>query len=234
MSGVSRQLPLELKLPVKASLNDYLASDRDVVIASLNNLLANNTENLLYLAGSTGCGKSHLLSAACQLASQRGLSIIYLPMKQHRDFIPQICEGLEQAELVCIDDIDQVAGLADWEQALFHLFNRLRDGQRKLVVTGQVSAANLEIKLPDLKSRLGWGVSHTLKALDDEEKKQLLQQHSAQQGMELPDDTASYLMNHHSRQTGDLLQALDKLERASMAAQRKLTIPFVKQILGNH
>ncbi len=232
MAAENIQLPLELKLPVKAQLQDYIAENRQTVIASLQHLLEQNNHNLVFLSGSGSSGKTHLLSALCQLADQQQLSVIYLPLKEHASLPVDICEGLEQADLVCLDDIDRIAGRADWEQALFHLFNRLRDNRRRLLVSAAEPAVSLDINLPDLKSRLAWGVSHTLKTLSDNDKKKLLQQRALQQGMDLPDETVNYLMNHHSRHTGDLINALDQLERASMAAQRKLTVPFIKDVLS--
>ncbi len=227
----SQQLPLALKLPVKTRLEDYIAEDPQPLLASLLSLLDDASCQLVYLYGPTDAGKTHLLGALCQQADAAGKSVMYLSLKEYPAFTPEILESLEQAELVCLDDIDRIAGISEWETALFHLFNRLRDSGRKLLVSAAQPPTLLDIRLPDLKSRLAWGVSHVLKPLTDEEKKTLLQQRADQLGMSLPDDSVNYLLNHHSRHTGDLLQALDRLERASMAAKRKLTVPFVREVL---
>ena len=225
------QIPLELKLPVKADLNDFVASNRQEITRALQTVIQSEEHVFLYIWGSAATGKTHLLSALCQLAENASLTIIYLPLKQASDLSPEICEGLESADIICIDDIEQIAGNPEWENSLFHLYNRIRDTGKKLVISSSQSPAAIPIGLPDLKSRLAWGITLTLKNLTDEDKKVILQQRALHLGMELPDDTGNYLLRHHSRTITALLTTLDKLDHASLAAQRKLTVPFVKDFL---
>ena len=225
------QIPLELKLPVKAELDDFIASNQREIINAITKLLDDDGHQFVYIWGGRTTGKTHLLSAVCQLAEKQHLQAIYLPLNQFAQLSPEICDGLEAAEVICIDNIDQIAGRTDWEQAIFHLYNRARDAGRKLLVSGNQNPLELPITLADLKSRLAWGITLALQPLTDEQKKMLLQQRANQLGMQLPDETVSYLLTHHSRTLSDLLDTLDKLERASLAAQRKLTVPFVKEFL---
>ena len=234
MAPAPSQLPLALKLPVKTCLEDYIAEDKAVLLASLQRLLSEPDTQLVYLSGPADAGKTHLLSAICKLADEQHRLVMYLPLGEHQSFSPDILESFEQADLVCLDDIDNIAGQSVWETALFHLFNRRRDSGRKLLISASSPVQQTAIELPHLKSRLAWGVSHSLKPLSDTQKKTLLQQRARQLGMDLPDETVNFLLNHHSRHTGDLLSALDRLERASMAAMRKLTVPFTREVLGNH
>ena len=78
---------------------------------------------------------------------KNSLAIIYLPLKQAADFTPEICEGLESADVICIDDIDVIAGNKDWEIALFNLYNRIRDNHKKLFITATSNTASLPIDL---------------------------------------------------------------------------------------
>lgn len=227
------QIPLELKLPVKAELDDFIADNQREIVKAIKNLLDADGHQFLYLWGGQATGKTHLLSAVCQLAETQQLQAVYLPLDQYTQISPDMCDGLEAADVICIDDIDQIAGNTDWEQAVFHLYNRVRDAGGKLLISSNQSPGQVPILLADLKSRLAWGVTVALQPLTDAQKQMLLQQRAHQLGMLLPDETVSYLLSHHSRTLPDLLDTLDKLERASLAAQRKLTVPFVKEVLNS-
>jgi DnaA family protein len=226
------QIPLELKLPVRAELRDFIASNSDEIISAIKQTVVSSQHEFLYLWSAERSGKTHLLSALCSLAEQSGQTVIYLPMQQANDLSPEIFEGLEAADIVCIDDIDWIAGNPDWEQAVFNLYNRLRDRNRKLVVTSHSSPASIPVSLPDLKSRLAWGISLGIASLDDSDKKNILQLRAKNTGMELSDEAVSYLLNHHSRDLASLIQTLDKLENASLIEKRKVTIPFLKDQLS--
>ena len=225
------QLPLELKLPVKATLEDFVASNKSEIKAAFNSLVKAENHSFIFLWSQPGQGKTHLLSALCQLAESHNDVIAYLPLKQADEFPVEICEGLEHSNIICIDDIDVISGNKDWEIALFNLYNRIKDNDHKLIVTADCSPGSLTIQLPDLKSRLSWGISLAVPALDDAQKKMVLQKKAQASGMVLQSDTADYLLTHHSRSLKDLTKTLTDLEHATLVAKRKLTIPFVRDFL---
>ena len=227
------QIPLELKLPVKADLDDFVSPQKPEIMRSIETLIGKDEHMYLYFGAQAESGKTHLLSSICQLAEKAGKTAIYLPLKQASEFSVAICEGLEEADIVCIDDIDAITGKPDWELALFNLYNNIVSKGHQLVVSGNNTPTNLDISLKDLKSRLSWGITLFLKPLDDEDKSQVLKIRAAKLGMPLPQETITYLLRHHSRTMNSLLQTLEILERESMAAQRKLTVPFVKSVLEN-
>lgn len=231
---VTAQLPLALKLPLSVTLDDFSGTGRDDIIAAVNSLLQSPTHAMLYLWGADSTGKSHLLSAACVAAQQAGLSVAYLPLAETDSLDPAICEGLEHAGLLCLDDVERVAGDAAWEHALFNLYNRIRDGGNRLIISSRFSPTAIPVSLADLKSRLAWGTTLALRALNDAEKRQVLQQRAQQWGLQLPDDSTNYLLNHHARGLAELIDTLEQLERASLAAQRRLTLPFVRDFLRQH
>jgi len=226
------QIPLELKLPVKASFDDFVSNQKQEITSAIQELINKFEHHFIFLSGANATGKTHLLSALCQSAETADQSIIYLPLQQADEFPPEICEGIETADIICLDDIDAIAGNNDWEIALFNLYNRLRDHGKNLIISSQYSIGEIPIQLPDLKSRLAWGINITLKALSDENKKLILKNRAEQLGMKLPEEASNYLLRHQSRTMTDLLDTLNKLERASLAAQRKLTIPFIKGFLN--
>jgi len=226
------QIPLELKLPVRAELEDFIARNSDEITTAAKQVVDSSRHEFLYIWSAQRSGKTHLLSALCSMAEKSEQTVIYLPMQQANDLSPEIFEGLETADIICIDDIDMIAGNPDWEQALFNLYNRLRDSHRKLVVTSHASPASIPISLPDLKSRLAWGITLGIASLSDSDKKHILQLRAKNIGMELSDEAVSYLLNHFSRDLASLIKILEKLENASLIEKRKVTIPFLKDQLG--
>jgi DnaA family protein len=189
-------------------------------------------ELFVYLYGRKNTGKSYLLQAVCNEAELLGMSAIYLPLSQTTELSVEMLEGLEHFQLVCLDDVGAVIGDSVWQEALFHLFNRIRDVGHSLLISGDDSPANSQIELQDLRSRLAWGLTFKLEVLSDEQKREAIQQEAAARGLVLADEVAQYLLNHGARDLSKQFEYLDQLDRASLQAQRKLTIPFAKQVLG--
>ena len=231
MSATStvKQLPLGMWLREGASFDNFLASSlNQPLLASLKN----SEEQFVFLWGAESAGKSHLLQAACHAATARSDSSVYLPMSEAAQFAPEMLEGFEQMSLVAIDDVDAIAADRVWETALFDLYNRIRDtGVARLLVAANKPLPELGLVLPDLQSRLGWGLVYQVQAMDDAEKLLALKQRADSRGFELPDDVANYLLRHYQRQTSALFELLDRLDQHSLAEQRRLTIPFVKQVI---
>lgn len=185
----------------------------------------------LYLWGESGCGKSHLLQACCKRAAENNISVAYLPMQVFRDKPASILEGLDQQQLVCVDDLHVIAGDRSWEEALFHLYNALNDREAVMLMTATVSPTGIKIGLADLKSRLGWGLVYQLQSLSEEEKYLLLKRKADLRGFELPDEVIEYLKVHCRRDLHSLLSILDRIDQASITEQRKITVPFVKTLI---
>ncbi|MGD8483959.1 MAG: DnaA regulatory inactivator Hda [Thioalkalispiraceae bacterium] len=226
---MSFQLPLGITWRDHATFNNFYTGKNAQLVSSL--VLA--TEPLIYLWGEAGSGKSHLLQAVCHKASEQGGSQqpLYLPMQELVELPAAMLEGMEGMNPVCIDDVQCIAGNPQWETALFHLFNRLRDQGVRLIISASAAPAQLGIQLPDLVTRLAWGAVYQLQPLDDDGKRVALQQRATQRGLELPDEVVQYVLKRSARDMSSLFELLDKLDAASLAAQRKLTIPFVKPFL---
>ena len=122
--------------------------------------------------------------------------------------------------------------MPEWAEALFHLFNRIRDAGHYLLIAADAAPRQLEIALPDLDSRLRWGVVLRIQALDDDGKLAALRARAYDRGIDLSEEVAQFILNRSPRQTGELFLLLDHLDQASLSAKRKVTIPFVKQLLG--
>jgi len=228
VSDTVKQLPLSMWLREGANFDNYFASLNRPLLASLNN----SEEQFVFLWGTESVGKTHLLQAACHAATARGEGSVYLPMSEAAQFAPEMLEGLEHLALVAIDDVNVIAGDRDWETALFNLYNRIRDtGTGRLLVAANKPLPELGLQLPDLQSRLSWGLVYQVQTMSDDEKLLALKQRADSRGFELPDEVANYLLRHYQRQTTALFELLDRLDQHSLAEQRRLTIPFVKQVI---
>ena len=134
--------------------------------------------------------------------------------------------------MICIDDIDAICGDKLWEESLFHFYNKIRDHQNaRLIISSQMPPTQIPIALPDLKSRLSWGLVYQVNELDEESKARLLQILAEKRGFNLPESVIQFIISRASRNMHDLEQLLNKLDEASLIMQRKITIPFVKQVL---
>ncbi|PCF94887.1 DnaA regulatory inactivator Hda [Vreelandella nigrificans] len=233
MSRMPAQLPLGVGLRDDATFNNYYVSSANAsLVEYFTRQLEPNAEPFLYLWGAPGSGRSHLLQAACNAASDADKRALYLPLADLGHFPPLMLEEIERLDIVAIDDLEYVVGRKRWEEALFHAFNRLRDAGKALVIASSSPPRQLDVVLPDLASRLTWGVTFHLHPLDDAERLGALKLRAKVRGMQLPDDVGRYILHRGPRDLNELCRALETLDQASLSAKRKLTIPFVKSALN--
>jgi len=224
------QLPLQFDLDAAAQFENFFATDNQQLLARLQQA-ASGGEHFVYVYGETGTGKSHLAQACCHQASALKLSAAYIPFKEPA-LEPELLDGLEQFDLLVIDDIQCRLGDADWEEALFDLYNRCKESGTNLVFFSRYSVLHLGSILADLHSRLSAMEIYQVKPIVTSDLKQFLIWRAARYGLTISEELAHFLLSRVPRDTAHLVQLLRTLDRSSLAHQRKLTIPFVKQILG--
>jgi DnaA-homolog protein len=229
---------LALKFPDDETFASFYPGQNSSVLTQLKNSVVGLGEPVLYMWGEAGSGRSHLLHALCSEVDERGESVAYIPLKHYQGMTLDIFENMEQVTLVCIDDIGAIAGNEKWEKALFDFYNRWSDNKENrppgasLVLCASNLPKQLGLKLHDLISRLEWGACYHLTPLNEEDKLGALQLRAQLKGMKLPVDVGRFLLNRLSRDMNTLLDTLDQLDNASLEAKRKLTIPFVKEVLA--
>ncbi|MES9941949.1 MAG: DnaA regulatory inactivator Hda [Candidatus Thiodiazotropha sp. 6PLUC2] len=221
------QLPLGLSIRPRVDFRHFVIGRNGEAVSRLRT----ETDPYIYLWGDSGCGKSHLLQAACQQSQANGQQPAYLPFKSEHGLQPAMLEGLESFSLVCLDDLQVLAGDRAWEVAIFNLFNQLREHHAHLIIACDRPPGQLALQLPDLASRLTWGPCYHLFPLNDEERLELLLSSAESRGMSMSVDTARFLLQRTPRDIHFLTILIDRLDQASLAAQRKLTIPFVREAL---
>jgi DnaA family protein len=224
------QLPLALRWPRRQRFDHFHAGANAAALAAVEQLAREPGAPWLYLHGPAGCGKSHLLMAACQAAGEAGRSVQYLPLARLADRAAAI-RGVAGGALLGLDDLGAIAGEREAEHALFDLYNRARAEGAALLFAAEAAPAQLGLGLPDLRSRLGACTQFTLKPLEDAERRAVLKAQAGLRGIELDDHVLDWLFARHTRDLGALLDLLDRLDQASLAAQRRVTIPFLRNLL---
>ena len=222
------QLVLPLQLADHAVFASLFESGNETLVATLAELAAGKSAEGCWLWGGVATGKTHLLQAVCESA---GDGSVYLPLDMLDAAGPGILEGLAGRAVVCIDDIERVAGKSDWELALFNLFNDLQEAGGQLVVAAAAAPRECGFALADLASRMSRLPVFQIHSLDDAERVAALQLRARHRGLELPDESAAYLLKRSRRDMASLYELLDRLDLEALRAQRRLTIPFVRDVL---
>ena len=223
-----QQIPLGVQLQDRTVFASFLAGGNAVALAAVQAVAYDGSERCVYLHGMAGSGRSHLLQALC--AAVPGSA--YFPLAQLLASGPEVLEGADQLAAVVLDDLHLVVGDADWERRLFTLYNDCDARGTRLVVAASQPATGLGVALPDLRSRLASMPHFALHPLDEAQQREALQLRAAQRGLELPDETVRYLQRRYARDMSSMQALLDKLDAASLEEQRRITVPFIRQVTG--
>ncbi len=231
MRSAQPQLWLELPLPQSRRLSDFIVGPNTEALARVRKLAEGALPGFqaVWLEGPQAAGKSHLLQGACDLAATAGITIAYLPAARMPG--PEALDGLQGFGLVALDDVDLLLGERGWEEALMALYQGLQQQAGRLLLASRHSAAAVRPLLPDLGSRLRAAEGFRLQPLPESDLARLLRMYAARTGLALPDEVTGFLLHRLPRTQQALLSALDELDQAALARQRRLTVPFVKEVL---
>ena len=233
---MSRQLPLNLRLKDASSFGNFFSGPNREVLEQLRASVvkaATQTDAataMLYLWGAEGSGKTHLLQAACRLAQELGMAPAYVPLADVMALTPSLLEDIEAMPLVCLDDVEHVAGKPEWEAALFSVVERMRATSGMLAVGAGAPPDRLGLKLPDLASRLAGGTTYAMQPLSDAQKLEAVRLRAQHRGFDMPEDEDRYILSRYPRDLHSLFDLLDRIDRATLAEQRRVTIPFLRRM----
>jgi len=214
---VNKQLTLDIKLRDDATFANYVGVAAKSVLEA---------GPWAYVYGQPGSGRTHLLQSCCH----HYVGSIYLAGLGNLS--PEVLDGLASLEVICIDDIEDILGDVDWEEAIFHLMNAVKDQGKRIFIAGPKRASGLKVKLPDLHSRLVAAMPIETDELNDEEKLSVLMQRAHGQGFYLGRDVGRFILSRSGRDMGQLLDLVHKLEIETLCQGKRVTIPFVKQTLS--
>jgi DnaA family protein len=228
---MAQQQPLQFTYNTDTNFASFHAGCNQELVQQLQLGASGNGEQQIFIWGQLGQGKSHLLQACCHVAHNHQQSHFYLALAQTQTTNPDILSGLENTRLVCIDDIQTIAGNTEWEQAFFRFYNLHREQGNHLIIASSEAPAKLNIALPDLKTRLTWGLCLKINVMNDEQRIAALAMKAKTMGLEITPRTGQFLLSRCTRDLPSLWTLLEKIDYATLAAQRKPTIPLIKEIL---
>ena len=209
-----QQLLLDIRPPALPDLAHFVVGRNHELMTQLQAMLQNRaSERMVYLWGAPSCGKTYLLQAWTQACRSRGWSVA--------------TSSQDEAEVVVTDHADE------WDEsqqlAAFAAYNHVREAGGLWLAAGRLPPADLPL-MPELKTRLGWGLVFHVDGLDDAEKHAALAQHARGLGFKLEPQVADYLLNHYPRDLGSLLRVLEALDRLSLETKRPITLPLLRQL----
>ena len=229
--GSGQQIPLNLRYPPDQRLASFVGAPPGA-IAHLQ-ALAVEARDCLYLQGAEATGKTHLALAVCAAADAAKRRATYLPLHAARGRLRAALDAIEGNDVVALDGLEAIAGERDDEVALFDFYNRARADGVAVVYTALAAPDALPLVLADLRSRLAQCTRVTLPALDDAGRRRILRDRAQRRGLAMDDAALDWLLHRFGRGIAELTGLLDTLDRASLAAQRRVTVPFLRQVLGS-
>jgi DnaA family protein len=229
---MSSQLPLVLRWPAQQRFETWVAGDNAAALAQLRQAAETPDKDWVFTSGPAGSGKTHLLIAACAAANEHGRSAQYLALKKLPADRAAAIRAFGGSDLLALDDVGAIAGDRDAEHALFDLYNRGKAEKSTLLFAASTPPGQLGIGLPDLVSRLSACTQATLKPLDDNARRQAVRQRAQLRGLMLDDAVLDWLFARTQRDLGSLTALIERLDRESLAAKRRITVPFLRKLLG--
>ena len=228
------QLPLDFELKVDATFDNFIEGENKLLLQALKDISQAQPE-FLYFYGAAGTGKSHLLQAlAHTTAEQINFNLAYLPLDSDM-VVPQVLEGFEAFDCVCLDSFQSIIdkpNTNEWQESIFHLYNQLKEQDKSLIIAANEAPIGLALELQDLKSRLSAMLIHEIKPLSEQDKLLFIKEKSQEKGLALNDDLANFILARSKRDLAAINAALEKLDAASLQAKRKITKPFIKEVLS--
>lgn len=224
------QLPLALRYPPDQRLESFIAAPPGA-IAQLHELAQAREADWLYLAGATGTGKTHLALALCAAADEAGRRAAYLPLTAASGRLRDALDALEGNDVLALDGLEAIAGNRDDQIALFDFHNRARSAGVNLLYTARDVPDILPLVLPDLRSRLSQNARILLHPLDDASRAEVLRDRAQRRGLVLEEAAIDWMLSRTERNLASLVALLDRLDRESLAAHRKITVPFLRRVM---
>ncbi len=228
---MSIQFPLAFEFQSNQGFNTFFTASNQGIVTQLQKLILGTGERQIFLYGEAALGKSHLLQACCQFAHKQGMNPFYYPFEKKRLPSLSMLENLEKVQLVCFDNINEIIGNLDWEQALLNFLNQDAENNNRLILTARINPKEIGVKLPDLKNSLNSGLSLKLNPLEQSETITALIYKANYMGITISRKVGHFLVTHYASDLPSMWILLEQLDKATLSAQRKLTIPFLKQIL---
>ena len=229
---MNRQIPLDLRWAPHQRLDAFWPGTNTVALREVSTLVQSAGGEWVFLHGQASTGKTHLLIGACRAVVEAGDAGRYVSLSDVPAQRAGAITGIPAEGLIAVDGIERVAGDRDAERALFDLFNRARAAGARMLFAARGAPGALGIGLPDLVSRLAACIQCTLHPLDDAGRRAMLRLLAGRMGLRLDDEVLDWWFARQPRDPASTVVLLQRIDRAALAAQRRVTIPFLRELLG--
>ena len=221
---MAQQLTFELAGTPPATFESFVTGPNVEAVQTLQSIANHELrETGVVLWGAAGAGKTHLLQAAIEHAAAHGRAAIFVADPHAHFVMPETTHAM-----VAVDRVD--AADADAQARLFTLYNRLAELGGQLLASAAVPPGCMGLR-DDLRTRLGWGLVFEIVPLSDADKPSALAAFAHARGFRLSDEVIDWLLAHGRRDMASLVQTLEALDRHSLALQRPVTVPLLRDWL---
>lgn len=216
MQGM-KQLALELASPPAPTLDNFVVGDNAEIVTALRMLSrGEGADRFVYLWGSAGSGRTHLLRATLHALQATGRTV-------HAGL-----DAVGADDVLGIDDVERLD--AQGQVRLFNIYNELKDGAGVLLATGPLPPGRLALRA-DLLTRLAWGLVYEVRALSEDDGRAAIMEYAKSRGFALPSEVADYLLVRVPRDLSSLRALVDTLDRLSLEQKRAVTVPLAREVL---
>jgi len=222
------QLTFPWSKPNNSSFDDFYFEKNNLSI--LENLKSGDD---LVIYGLSKVGKSFLLQSLCNYFSKSNKSSLYLPLKELNNYKTGLLDDLEKLDLVCIDDLQLIAGDNNWETAIFNLINNCLISNCRIVFCSNINPSLISFELDDLFSRIQKINRMEVHPVKSDNLIEAVRFFADLRSINIGDKEVTYLINHSKRNMGDLVTHINQLDKLSMQLKRKITIPLIKKVIEN-
>ncbi len=199
------------------------------VVAALRAFSLNDEDGQHLLIGPAASGKSHLAQACCRARWDRDRQASYLDLAEV-GLDGSVPVEMAVSGLLVIDGL-QTLQPGD-ELKLLRLIDRVRLEESKLLLCSRMWPEQLEIRTPDLRSRLQWGAILELRSMAEPALREMLGHRARLLGVHLSPRVQDYLLRRIPRDPGALVRTLEQAVDKAVGAGRQITVPLLREVLG--
>lgn len=226
------QITLPLGFDRQFSFDNFFCDQSGFLLSSLKTFINAGGENFVILWGGRDSGKTHLLNAAAHYARDKAVDLQLYDARLLSGIDSSCLQEFGEDTILAIDNLDAICGNKDWESFFYYLINRCRQGSFRLLASLGCRPRDLKCALEDFQSRLNWGLLLELPVVDEAGIEYIIRQRARLLGHDLPQEVITYLIRHFPRGLASQLDILHKLDAASLATKKKITVPLVKQVMS--
>lgn len=237
---MTKQLVLPVALKKHVGFESFIDGENNILVGHLKDVIRNGhcsypstSQRISVFVGYNGTGKTHLLLASCEYAQRLNLNYQFIDLAKIIEMPTDILSGMTSADVVCIDNLQNVEDNPQWQRAVFDVINQFIEYDRRMLIFSCSKAVNdMEYSLLDLQTRLNWGINFNIKPLNDEDKLAALKKQLDLRSIPINDDALSFMLKRVSRNMHELSTIIAAIDEETLSSKRKVTIPFIKQTLS--